>query len=134
MTKQEIVASVQKLTPPGSYVLFGSCSLAALNLREANDIDMLVSEDLFEELKSSGWKQIYKGPKDEPVTYDAFEAHSSWGFSPYSPTLGHLLSSAVVIEAVPFAALEEVRKWKQGRLSTKDIRDIKLIDNYLASQ
>lgn len=135
MKKHEIISKVKSLKlSDKSYVVFGSCPLAAFDLREANDIDMLVSEEVFELLKSKGWKQIDKGPKDKPITLDTFEAHKSWDFSPYSPSLNHLLSTALIIDGVPFAALEEVKKWKQGRMSNKDRLDIKLIDNFLTSR
>ena len=78
-----------------------------------------------------GWKKISKGPRDEPVTYDIFEAHKTWEFSPYAPTLSELLSRAVEVEGIAFASLEDVQKWKKASGRPKDITDLKLIDDYL---
>lgn len=135
MTGAEIVSKVKTLKlPQDSYVIFGSCPLAAVGIREANDIDMLVSAKVYEDLIKAGWQQIRKGPDDTPLTYDVFEAHDNWDFSPYSPTLETLLSSAVKIDGVAFASLQEVRKWKVASGTPKHLADVKLIDEYLESQ
>jgi hypothetical protein len=132
MTKDEIVAKVKELDlPKGSYVVFGSCPMAAAGIREASDIDMLVSEELFKKLEEAGWQVLDKGPADKPLTYGVFEAHKSWDFSPYSPTLKHLLATATLIDGIPFASLHEVRKWKVSSGRPKDLIDIKLIDQHL---
>ncbi len=132
MTREEIVRKVKELNfSKGSYIVFGSCPLAAVGIREANDIDLLVSEELFEKLKETGWKERVKSTHDNPLVFDVFEAHSNWNFSPYSPTLTHLLSSAMIIDSVPFASLEEVRKWKAASGGPKHLTDVKLIDTYL---
>lgn len=108
--------------------------MAAVGIREANDIDMLVSPEVYESLKKAGWRQIHKGPSDTPLTHDVFEAHDNWEFSPYSPTLEVLLGSAMEVDGVTFASLAEVRKWKAGSGGLKHLADVKLIDEYLESQ
>lgn len=132
MTKEEIVEKVKTLgLPEYSYIVFGSCPLAAAGIRETNDIDMLVSPETFEKLKAAGWQELHKNENDKPLIRDVFEAHKNWNFSSYNPTLVHLLASATVIDGVPFASLREVRKWKLSSGRPKDLRDIKLIDAYL---
>ncbi len=129
MKKEEIVSTVKSLNlPENSYVVFGSAPLAAAGLREANDIDLLVSEKVFAELQKSGWKEVHKSSDDKPLVHDVFEAHKNWNFSQYSPTLENLLKSATIIEGIPFASIEEVRKWKVASRRLKDLRDIELID------
>jgi hypothetical protein len=134
MKKDEIIAKVKSLKfPKGSYVVYGSAPFAILGIREVNDIDLFVSEELYQELVIKGWKKIYKGPKDEPMTYDIYEAHNTWEFSPYSPTLPELLSRSFEIGGIPFASLEDVRLWKESSGRPKDITDLKLIDDYLSA-
>ncbi len=128
MTKDDIVEKVKSLNLQyGSYIVYGSAPFAILGIREVNDVDLLVSEELYSVLQRKGWKRVYKGPKDEPLTFDIFEAHKSWAFSPYAPTLQELLSRAFEIEGVPFATLEDVKKWKEASERPKDIKDLKLI-------
>ena len=132
MTKEEIISKVKTLNlPKNSYVVFGSCPLAVAGIRRANDIDLLVSEEVFAELKQSGWQELVKSPNDKPLVHDVFEAHNTWNFSSYSPTLEHLLSTATLVEDIPFASLKEVRKWKASSERPNDFVDIGLIDKYL---
>lgn len=133
MTGKEIVEKVKKLNlPEGEYVVFGSGPLALAGIREGGDIDMLVSDKLLEQLKAAGWKQIMKGENDKPYTFEDFEVHNSWKFSDYCPTLEHLLETATWADGVPFASLEEVKKWKLASGRPKDEKDLELIDAFLA--
>lgn len=131
MTKEEIIIKVKSLNfPKNSYVVFGSGPLAVAGLREVNDIDLLVSKDLYNKLKTSGWEQTVKGPKDRPLTRGVFEAHDSWDFSAYSPSLEDLLKQATVVDGVPFASLEDVQKWKTASGRPKDLTDLELINGH----
>ncbi len=133
MTGNEIVTKVKALgLPENMYIIFGSCPLAIAGIREANDIDMMVSPKLFEQLKLTGWQELHKDSNDIPLTHDVFEAHTNWDFSSYSPSLEELLATATVIDGIPFASLEEVRKWKACGQRPKDVADLALIDAYLS--
>ncbi|MFA4845783.1 MAG: hypothetical protein WC654_04460 [Patescibacteria group bacterium] len=129
MNKEEIITKVKSLNfPDGSYIVFGSAPLAMAGLREAHDIDFLVSSELFENLRSKGWEEIDKGKNDKPLVHDVFEAHKTWDFSSYCPSLEQLLENGTVIDGINFASLEDVRKWKVSSGRPKDLVDIKLID------
>lgn len=131
MKKEEIITKVKSLNlPKDSYVVFGSGPLAAAGIRETNDIDMLVSPEVFEQLKEKGWKELIKGPNDKPLVHEDFEVHSHWNFSPYAPTLKHLLETTTEVDGVVFASLDEVRKWKEASGGQKHLADVKLIDKY----
>ena len=135
MTRNQIITKVRGLNlPKDSYVVFGNCPLAIAGIREANDIDLLVSKELFVKLKKSGWKEFYKSSNDIPLIHDVFEAHEHWSFSSYNPTLKHLLISSTSIGGIPFASLLEVRKWKTVSKRQKDLADIELIDKFLAKK
>ncbi len=120
MPREQIIAKVKELNlPKGSYVVFGSCPLAVAGIREANDIDLLVSEEVFAQLRGAGWQEKDKGPKDKPLAFDCFEAHQNWDFSPYSPTLKQLLASATEVDGITFASLlkfENGKKLPDGRM------------------
>ena len=134
MTKQEIIDAVKSLNMPlGSFVVFGSGPLAVAGIREAGDVDMLVTPDLLQRFKNEGWTKVVKSSGDEPYTNGHFEAHDNWDFSPYSPTLEHLLKTADIYDGIPFASLPEVRKWKQSSVGEKNLKDVILIDKHLES-
>ncbi|MBI2421092.1 MAG: hypothetical protein HYV38_03340 [Candidatus Levybacteria bacterium] len=131
MTKRDIINKVKTLNlPKDSYIVFGSGPLAAAGIREVNDIDLLVSEEAYEELEKRGWRKINKGPNDSPLTHDVFEAHDNWNFSSYNPTLKELLANAVYVDEVPLASLSDVKKWKVASRGAKHLADIELIDSY----
>lgn len=132
MTAKEIIEKVKTLNfPAGSYIVFGSCPMALVGIREAQDIDMLVNKVCFQKCHEMGWKELIKSPADKPLVFEDFEAHPNWNFSHYKPTLEHLLATADIVDGVPFASLAEVRKWKVGSGRPKDLVDIKLIDDYM---
>jgi hypothetical protein len=132
MTKDENKSKIKELNfSKDSYIVFGGCPLAIVGIREAKDIDLLVSKALFEWLRKIGWQELYKAPGDVPLTHGVFEAHDNWNFSPYSPTLEHLLASAMMVEGIPFASLEEVRKWKMMSGRPNDRIDMECIDAYM---
>lgn len=132
MDGNDIIAKVKSLNlPKGSYVVFGSCPMALAEIRKSNDIDLLVDKETLAQLKQAGWKKVKKsGKNDEPYVYDVFEAHSRWIFSSYQPTLEQLLETATYKNDVPFASLEEVKKWKLSSGRPKDLTDIELINTY----
>ncbi|QQS69887.1 hypothetical protein IPP75_01990 [Candidatus Saccharibacteria bacterium] len=133
MTWQAIIERVKELgLPEGQYIVFGSAPMALAGLRETNDIDLLVTVEVREQLANSGWAEVRKGENDHPVTHDVFEAHDAWNFDAYQPTLDELLSRAVVQNGVPFASLEDVRRWKEAADRPKDVADRKLIRDYQA--
>lgn len=135
MTGEGIIKKVKELgLPEGSFVVFGSCPMALADIRESSDIDMLVTLEVFDGLSKAGWKLIDKGGNDNPLALGDFEAHKNWNFTSYKPTLEHLLSTATVVDGVPFASLHEVRKWKKSSGRPKDLVDIQLIDNFLNSK
>jgi hypothetical protein len=132
MTKSDVIKRVKDQNfPQDSYVVFGSGPMAVAGIREVNDIDLYVSKELFKELEKKGWKKVQKGPGDNPLTFDVFEAHDNWNFSHFKPTFNELLSRASIVEGVVFASLEDVKKWKSGLERKKDLRDLDLISNYL---
>lgn len=132
MTKQEIIEKVKSLNlPAGSFVVFGSGPMVAAGIRETDDIDMFVTTEVWQSLKDAGWRQIDKGVDDRPLARDVFDVHDNWNFSFYAATLAYLLETADTFDGVPFASLDEVRKWKIASGREKDLRDIELIDKYL---
>ena len=132
MTREDILKKLKELNlPKNSYVAYGSSPLAVAGIREAKDIDILASKEVYKHLQDQGWEQLNKGPLDKPLARYVFEVHQTWAFSPYSPTLEQLQASAVIVDGIPFASLLEVRKWKEASGGEKNLADIRLIGLYL---
>ena len=133
MTAQDIIAKVKQLQwPPDSYMVFGICPLALAGLREAQDIDLFVTPELYAQLHQAGWQQIDKGEGHTPLVRDEFDVHENWNFGSYRPTFEDLRATATIEDGVPFVSLAEVRKWKLAFGRPKDIADVALIDAHQA--
>lgn len=132
MTGIEIIKKVKALGfPRGSFVVFGSGPLALAGIREANDIDMLITPELYAKLERKGWQKISKGFGDEPLVKDDIEVHPNWDFSSYSPRLADLLSRATYVDGVAFASITDVRRWKAGHDHPNREEVLRQIDAYL---
>jgi hypothetical protein len=109
----------------GSYVVVGSGILGALNIRESNDIDLVVTEDVYQDIKKRGWKQGLWG-KDVVFQQDVFDIANDW----YGEKTADLLRHAQIIDGVPYLSLDDVYEWKKTKGRKKDLRDLELIDEY----
>ncbi len=118
--------------PKGEYMICGSAILAVLGIREAKDIDILVSPKLFEELENKhGW---FRHPKYN----DSLEhpehiagAKANLDFMKENYTLDEALSQAEVINDIPFMNLQVLVEAKKQLGREKDLKDIELIEKFL---
>lgn len=127
-----IITKIKELNfPIGEYVVVGSGILDALNIRKANDIDIAVTPKLHEQLRKTG---EFK----EDIRYntifllkDGLEIIPQLNWEKYDTTTEEAISSAKIIEGVPFMNLEELIKFKTALGREKDFKDIELIKKYL---
>ena len=117
-----IIERVKSLNLPfGEYVIVGSGIMEALGMRKAGDIDISVTEELFEKLQhvADAWREERIDIKRKLLDGE------------YPVTTQELIESSVVIEGIPFMNLEELIKFKQATAREKDFKDIELINSYL---
>lgn len=129
----DIVKEVKKLNlPEGRYVVFGSGPLHVHGIRESKDIDILATEEVFESLRKTGeWQEVVRPNGVRVLLKGKYDIGKSWHSDNYHPTTQMLIDTAETIDGVPFANLNEVLKWKKGRGTPKDKRDVELMENYL---
>ena len=120
--------------PRGQFALFGSTPMGIRGLKACNDIDMVVSEELFAELKEGGqWKvKIFEGDGKEYIVKGNCEAFQEWG--PGDWNMQELIESAEIIEGLPFVTLENLLRWKKLNGREKDLRDVITIEQFLEAQ
>ncbi len=57
MTNEDLFQRVKDLKlPMGKHALFGSAPMGIRNLKECHDIDIVVTEDLWNEYKNKNWE------------------------------------------------------------------------------
>lgn len=120
--------------PTGEYVIVGSGPMAAREIRDFKDVDILVSEKLYNELLKMGWEAVEiegVGGKFKVLKRGIFEVNTTLQHRDYNPDTKDLIKRAEIICDVPFLPLQELVKFKTALGREKDLRDIELINNYL---
>lgn len=123
MDIQEKIRSLN--LPKDSFIVVGSGILGALGIRESNDIDMIVSQEIFNTLDAAGWE--HDTWVDQTVLKkDLFDIGTHWS----GQTVDELLRRATVMDNIPYLSLDDLLVWKKERARPKDIIDIQLINDY----
>jgi len=114
-------------------VAVSSAVLEAHGLRQAEDIDLIVSPRLYAQLKAQGWIEtepikgyfVLRKGRIEAST----QTYPIAGFTP--PPADLVINNAKPRNGVFFSSLEEVLMFKRALGRPKDIADIALIEKYL---
>ena len=129
-----ITERIKKLKLPlGQYVIVGSAVLEALGIRSANDIDIAVTPKLFKKLQATGeWEQEERHGKIF-LKQNNIDIIPQLSWSDYPTTTAEAITSALVINNIPFMNLEELKRFKLALGRKKDMSDIVLIERYQKS-
>src|SRR3989344_4860426 len=105
----DIIKKVKSLNLPlGQYAVFGSGPMSIRGIRESHDIDLVITTQLYEKLKSLGWKEVISNNGSPVLHDDGLEAADSWNFGEYNPDVNELIGNSELIRGIPFIKLEEV--------------------------
>ena len=119
--------------PAGEFLVTGSGPLGAKGIRQVNDIDIVVTTQLWEYLQSQYGAKIEDGVKKIAIPETRIEVLGKG--SVYFGTEKEIRSriqQAEIIDGLPFERLEKVSDIKRKLGRVKDLRDIKLIEEYIA--
>ncbi|OGL21574.1 hypothetical protein A2707_06090 [Candidatus Saccharibacteria bacterium RIFCSPHIGHO2_01_FULL_45_15] len=116
--------------PLDQIVVIGSGVMDALGLRRSDDIDLVASEKLFAELKSSGDYNYFIRHNEEVLEKDDQEIWLSWDVDGVSH-FTQLWNGGVTIDSVRFCHPKSVLEWKKKHNRSKDQNDIVLLQKYL---
>lgn len=133
MDAEEILYRITALGPPtDSFIVTGGAPLAMAGLRNASDIDLFVSPELYKQLATIGWQPVQKPDSDRiGLVYDVFEAHQHWEFDGYMAVFKEQQKLAAHIDGIPFMTLSQTKLWKSAFGRPKDFADIQLIDSVI---
>ena len=137
----QILEKIKKLNfPVGQYVVVGGAVLTAHGIRDTEDLDILVSPELFKKCKEEGWvatpwTKAGKKGKDW-LTKNGIELYAELIMVGDSILVENLTKNDIeIIEGVPFLSLTRLMEFKKEYLRLynrpKDIKDIFLIETYL---
>ena len=117
--------------PPDSFVIANSGALAVRGLREANDLDIIVIDELWTTL-SQKYSLLHKGEYTTiPIGDIEVYGNSSNTILLKIASLEEQLYTADIINGLRYTNLEIVKKTKQHLGREKDLKDILLIEQYL---
>jgi hypothetical protein len=115
--------------PIGEYVIISSGPMAIRGIRECSDIDLIVSDKLFDEL-SKKYSVI-----EEPGMFKIDIGNISCMHRSDTPSnlypIKKQIEEAEMIEGFPFQSLETCLYFKENSDREKDKNDVKLIKEYL---
>lgn len=116
--------------PSDQYAITSSGTLAVRGIREANDIDILPDDKLWEELVKK-----YEVIKDQICDHiklsENIEAIGNWHTNDRMFTTEEQITRADVIDGKRYVNLQMIRKFKELLGREKDFHDIELIDEHL---
>lgn len=122
---ENYLKAVERLRlPKNQFAIFGSGPLSVRNLREANDVDLIVKEPLWDELSKK-----YSVMGKRLIKIGETEIYKDW--KPWFNDVDFLIDSADIINGFRFVKLEYLLKWKQEMNREKDKTDIKIISDFL---
>lgn len=129
-----IINQVKALNLPlGQYVVVGSGAMSVHGIRPHKDIDLLVTPELYDELKRRGWQEEEKKPGFFVVHQGDVEASPAMiTVNDYRPDIYTVIDNADIIDGAAFMKLDELVLFKTALGREKDLHDLKLITAFLS--
>ncbi len=133
MSNDDLFQKVKDLKlPMGKYALFGTAVLGVRGLKDCRDIDIIVTDDLWNDCKNEGWKTGEAVEGNQCLLSGRIEIWKTWG--PGQWNIRQLIDEAEIIDGLSFVKLERVLEWKKIRAWEKDLKDIEIIERFLQAQ
>lgn len=129
---KNIIEKIKALNfPKDQYVVIGSGTMAALGIREANDVDISALPSLYETLfQNEEWnRENHNGCI--LLKKDGIEVATGLLWNTYPLSTQEAIDSAITIEGIHFLNLEHLVKFKQAIGREKDFKDIELIKAHI---
>jgi len=122
--------------PQEKLIVLGGASIAAHGLREAADIDIFVTPDLFEHCKNSGEWQVlewdHSGRQgDLWLKNGKIELYEKFWYDGKYYSFEELLPYTTLMHGLHIAPIYWLMNWKKSTGRPKDIADVALIKEYL---
>jgi len=120
---------------PENCVIIGSGILQALELRKSNDIDLVVTEEKYQELKKTGQFEVKIKRNREILDNGFLEIGTDWFVLAESYNFDKLKKNSVIVSGQRYITLDFLylvkESWRKvGEARPKDLDDLNLIDEY----
>lgn len=109
--------------PRGEYAIFGSGPLGIRGLHDCHDLDVIVTQSLYDRYRALGWKEdVVNSGSKYLDNGNGIEFYYDW--APGSWNVTDLIKEAEIIESLPFVQLNHVVEWKKLNGRAKDIEHL----------
>lgn len=132
MLFENLIAQLDKLNLPNNqYAITSSGALAVRKIREAHDIDIIVTEKLWNELAKK--YSIEKGKDCDNIFIGDIQIMGNFYIKPEEDKypVNEQINTADIIAGKRYVNLDIIKFYKQKWGRPKDFQDIKMIDEYL---
>ena len=137
MNQKHVIAQVKELNLPlGQYVILGGGALAGRRIRETKDLDVLVTQDLFEKLSKTypldseyehKWKRKRLKLNNVEIYPDLYLENANLFFD-----VEEVIKNAEIVEGLPLQPIDNLIKCKLDSGREKDLYDVELIKQFLS--
>lgn len=134
MKIRELLRELNKLKlPTNKFAITSSGPLGIRNIREINDLDLIVYPELWQEL-SAKYPLTNEGDFESICIGNIqISGKGSWFTDPQFGDLINQIDDADLFNSYRFVKLETILKIKKNKTRPKDIEDVRLIENYLSN-
>ena len=135
MNHHDVVRELRALLlPEDQYVVVGGGVLAIHGIRDTQDIDLVVSEDLFADLQARGWRSKAR-PNGKPgLKHGVIEAYLDVNCESFERSTSWLLQNAKILDGIPTIDLQTLAGFKAGYGRAKDLLDLTLLSDQTGSK
>lgn len=120
--------------PANKCLIVGSGTLALFGLKKNNDIDVWVTDDLYNKLhKHKDLKPVNRNDREGRIFYETHDGNieitknlpcTNGNFKEY-------FNRSITVYGIHFKSLNDVLTWKKCMGRPKDLKDIRIIKEYL---
>jgi high affinity sulfate transporter 1 len=117
--------------PRTEYVIIGGAVLEALELRETGDIDLVVSDEVYDNYRDEqNWQEYVQDNGKRILSRNGYNLMHSWMGKSFSK----LQKTKFELQGHSFMAIEELIDAKKRLARSKDLSDIELLEAYMKTK
>jgi hypothetical protein len=132
MNRDQVLAELHALKLTfGQYVVVGGAALAIRDIRDTEDIDLVVTPQLFDELAARGWQPKVRPSGKPGLKFARAEAYLDVNCQAFERSTSWLLEHAERVHDTPLVDLPTLARFKAGYGRDKDVRDLRLISEHM---
>lgn len=127
---KETVSNVDRIRalnlPEDDYIVISGTALEMMGIRETNNVDMIVSKNVYAQLREKNWKEYVQDDGKRVLSRHGYRVMTYWmGYD-----LAKLKKNEQVIEGIPVMGLDDLIECKHKMGRKKDLHDIALIEEH----